>query len=154
MNRKIILPWQSKVFKILVFLLALSGFAQMPIFKRYYIADLPGLGWLAQFYTTHLVHYITAIFFLFLVGYFVGRYLMQWRRDFRISISGWLRIFLFAVIIITGALRVIKNLPDVHFGPTTTMLLDWIHLFTVIMVGGLCLVVRMLRRSVYLKPQP
>ena len=31
---------------ISVFFLALSGFGQMPIFKRYYIADIPGLGWL------------------------------------------------------------------------------------------------------------
>jgi len=26
------------------FLLVLTGFGQMPIFKRYYIADIPGLG--------------------------------------------------------------------------------------------------------------
>ena len=29
-----------------VFFLTLTGFGQMPIFKRYYIADIPGLGWL------------------------------------------------------------------------------------------------------------
>ena len=37
--------------------LTLSGFGQMPIFKRYYIADIPGLGWLAKFYITHYIHY-------------------------------------------------------------------------------------------------
>ena len=31
-----------------VFFLTLTGFGQMPIFKRYYIADIPGLGWLAD----------------------------------------------------------------------------------------------------------
>jgi len=31
---------------ITVIFLVLSGFGQMPIFKRYYIADIPGLGWL------------------------------------------------------------------------------------------------------------
>ena len=41
-----------------VLLLTLTGFGQMPIFKRYYIADIPGFGWLAQFYVTHYIHYL------------------------------------------------------------------------------------------------
>ena len=32
------------VYLITVFFLTLTGFGQMPIFKRYYIADIPGLG--------------------------------------------------------------------------------------------------------------
>ena len=36
------------VYLITVFFLTLSGFGQMPIFKRYYIADIPGFGWLAR----------------------------------------------------------------------------------------------------------
>jgi hypothetical protein len=45
------------VYLITVLFLTLSGFGQMPIFKRYYIADIPGFGWLAQFYVTHYIHY-------------------------------------------------------------------------------------------------
>ncbi|MDJ0667751.1 MAG: hypothetical protein QNJ61_10750, partial [Desulfobacterales bacterium] len=56
-------PMRAIYLTLLVFM-GLSGFGQMPIFKRYYIADLPGLGWLAQFYTTHYIHYLGAILLL------------------------------------------------------------------------------------------
>lgn len=145
--------WYRLGVKLLVAVLAVSGFAQMPIFKRYYIADIPGLGWLAQFYTTHIVHYVAAAIFLALVGYVLARYFLQWKRDFRLRSSAWPRLFLFAVIIGTGALRVAKNLPDVHFDPTTTMLLDWVHLFAVIILGLVALPIWIVRRSGYLQPR-
>lgn len=143
--------WPRLGFKLLVAVLAVSGFAQMPIFKRYYIADVPGLGWLAQFYTTHILHYIAAIIFLAVVAYYVGRYIWQWRWQFSLRPSAWPRVALFAVIIATGGLRVAKNLPDVHFDPTTTMLLDWVHLFAVIGLGLVALPLWLLRRNAYLR---
>ena len=45
-----------------LFVMVLTGFGQMPIFKRYYISDIPGMGWLAKFYVTHYIHYLGAIF--------------------------------------------------------------------------------------------
>lgn len=62
---------------ISVLLLALTGFGQMPVFKRYYIADIPGLGWLARFYITHAIHYITAAIFLGIIGYRATVYLAK-----------------------------------------------------------------------------
>jgi hypothetical protein len=59
------------VYLITVFFLTLTGFGQMPIFKRYYIADIPGFGWLAQFYVTHYIHYLGAILILALVTYMI-----------------------------------------------------------------------------------
>ena len=56
---------------ITVLFLVLSGFGQMPIFKRYYIADIPGLGWLAQFDVTHYIHYLFAIILIGLTSYFL-----------------------------------------------------------------------------------
>ena len=149
MNKRVLPLWQGVFFKILVLVLAVSGLAQMPIFKRYYIADIPGLGWLAQFYVTHLVHYVAAVLFLALVGYFLGRYVFEWRLSGRLRPGAWVRVFLFAVIIGTGAMRVAKNLPDVHFSPTTTMLLDWIHLFAVIVLGLTALGLRLAGRGGY-----
>lgn len=149
MNKRALPLWQGVFFKILVLVLAISGLAQMPIFKRYYIADIPGLGWLAQFYVTHLVHYVAAVLFLALVGYFLGRYVFEWRLSGRLRAWAWVRVFLFAVIISTGAMRVAKNLPDVHFSPTTTMLLDWIHLFAAVLLGILALLLRLAGRGGY-----
>ena len=59
---------------ITLLFLTLTGFGQMPIFKRYYIADIPGLGWLAKFYITHFIHYLGAILILALLAYIILRY--------------------------------------------------------------------------------
>jgi len=57
------------IYVLTLFFITLSGFGQMPIFKRYYIADIPGLGWLAQFYVTHIIHYAAASVLIALVLY-------------------------------------------------------------------------------------
>jgi len=67
--------------------MALSGFGQMPIFKRYYIADLTGLGWLAQFYVTHYFHYAGAAALLAIGADYLTRYLVAERS--RRGISCW-----------------------------------------------------------------
>jgi hypothetical protein len=129
-------PWQQSRllttgYLLTVFMLALSGFAQMPIFKRYYIADIPGLGWLAQFYVTHLIHYIGAAILLGLAAYFITRYFLQ-RAMIRLTVSGYLRLFLMAGIILTGILRVIKNFPGYYLSSGMIILLDLCHVALVV----------------------
>jgi formate dehydrogenase gamma subunit len=46
---------------ISVGVLFLSGFGQMPLYKRYMVADLPGLAWTADFGATLLLHYLAAM---------------------------------------------------------------------------------------------
>ncbi len=62
------LTYFKPLYLLLLFVMGLTGFGQMPIFKRYYIADIPGLAWLADFYATHYIHYIGAVI---LFGFFV-----------------------------------------------------------------------------------
>ena len=69
------------VYLITVFFLTLSGFGQMPIFKRYYIADIPGFGWLAQFFVTHYIHYLGAILILVLATYMISDYLILQKKQ-------------------------------------------------------------------------
>jgi hypothetical protein len=38
----------SLIYGVTLFFITLSGFAQMPVFERYHISSLPGLGWLAE----------------------------------------------------------------------------------------------------------
>lgn len=134
-----------------VFMLALSGFAQMPIFKRYYIADIPGLGWLAEFYVTHALHYLGAVVLLALLAYVATRHLTPGGRGGRLSASGSLRIFLLAGILVTGILRVIKNFEGVYFSSGMIIFLDLLHLAAVmvfLLAGLYCAV----RRRPWLKP--
>jgi hypothetical protein len=116
------------IYLFLLFLMGLTGFAQMPIFKRYYIADVPGLGWLAQFYVTHALHYIGAILLLFLLVYSAVFYLGMLRKRFGLTITAYVNIALLGAIVGTGIFRVLKNLPDVVFSPVCTMFIDISHL--------------------------
>ena len=128
-----------------VFLLALTGFAQMPIFKRYYIADLPGLGWLAEFYVTHYLHYIGAILLLALLAYVAVSYLMRWTGQYRITASGYVRVALLAGILATGVPRVIKNFEGVYMSSGWIIFLDLLHVGVVmgfLLVNLYCLVRR------------
>ncbi len=119
------LPW---LWGILLGVMAFSGFGQLPIFKRYYISDIPGLAWSADFYLTHRIHYVGAIVLLALAGYVAFDYLLGNRRHVRLTGSGFVRLCLLAGIVITGVFRVLKNLPDVVFSPGFTLVVDISHL--------------------------
>jgi len=116
-----------------LFILALSGFAQMPIFKRYYIADIPGLGWLAQFYVTHYLHYLAAILFIALFTYIFVDYVSMGRKEIKLTISGYFRGTVLTGIIVSGLFLVIRNLSGTYMRPDLIVLLDLIHLGLVIL---------------------
>jgi hypothetical protein len=118
----------KRVFILAMVLTAFTGFGQMPIFKRYYISDIPGMAWSADFYATHFLHYLGASVLLGLFAYFILDYLLSGRKYFQLSPSAYLRIILMAGIVITGILRVFKNLPDVLFSPAFTVFIDISHL--------------------------
>ena len=114
---------------ILTFIvMAFTGFGQMPIFKRYYVSDIPGMGWAADFYFTHYIHYLGAIFLLALLAYVIVDYFLSTRHDLVLTASAYVRILLLAGIVVTGIIRVFKNLPDVVFSPGFTIFVDISHL--------------------------
>ena len=121
-------PSLGRLYVLTFGLLALSGFAQIPIFKRYYIADLPGLGWLAQYYVTHLLHYLAAALLLGIVAYAVTGFLFDRRRALRLTSTGWVRAVLLAGLLVTGALRVVKNFAGVYMSSGWIVFLDMLHL--------------------------
>ena len=125
---KKIINIRSYIYGISFFFITLSGFAQMPIFQRYYIADIPGLGWLAKFYVTHLMHYIFAGIFIALVVYSIIDFIIfkmdfaHMRRDMVV------RIIIFSGLIFTGSLMVIKNFSGTPFPNGLIIGLDVFHL--------------------------
>lgn len=116
------------IYSITLLFITLSGFGQMPVFKRYYIADIPGLGWLAQFYVTHIIHYISATALIALAGYVLVGFFLDRTSGRKITGFGYLKISILAGLISSGALMVIKNLPDVYFAHGVIIALDIIHL--------------------------
>lgn len=126
--------WKRKlVFIVLFIVMAFSGFGQMPIFKRYYIADIPGMGWAADFYLTHYIHYLGAIFLLGFFTYVATDYLASGRKRYLLTPSAYVRIVILGCIAGTGIFRVLKNLPDVVFSPGFTMFIDISHLIFMIL---------------------
>jgi len=103
------------IYIALIFLMGLTGFGQMPIFKRYYIADIPGLAWTAKYYITHYMHYIGATLLLALIVYGIVVYIGLLRKSLKLTWAAYIRITLLVAIVITGIFRVLKNLPDVVF---------------------------------------
>jgi hypothetical protein len=122
---------------LILFLITLSGFAQMPIFARYYISDIPGLGWLAEFYVTHAIHYIMAALFLALGGYVfmdlvLGRKLSAARHNLAneggLTVTGWVKLLSLAGLAVTGCVMVVKNLSGIYFPHAVIILLNLLHL--------------------------
>jgi hypothetical protein len=128
------LSYFKPVYLFLLFAMGLTGFAQMPIFKRYYIADIPGLGWLADYYATHSLHYIGAIILAGFFTYAAVVYFGLIRKRFQLTWAAYIRIGFLALIVITGIFRVLKNLPDVVFSPAFTMAIDIFHLISMILL--------------------
>jgi hypothetical protein len=120
--------WLKRFYIMLFTVMAFTGFGQMPIFKRYYISDIPGLGWSADFYKTHYIHYLGAALLLGLLAYWITDYFLKGRHEFHLTPSAYVRIVLLGGIVITGIFRVLKNLPDVVFSPGFTLFIDISHL--------------------------
>ncbi len=129
-----------RIYHLIVFALVFTGFAQMPIFKRYYLADIPGFAWTADYYLNHRLHYILAALLLAFFTYVVVVYFTVWSKRFTITGSGWTSTVLWLGIVVTGIMRVAKNQPDIHFRPETTMWIDWLHLGLVMLLGVFSLI--------------
>lgn len=132
---------------LFVALLAVTGTMQMPIASRYRIVAVPGLAWLGDFWLTHKLHYVGAVGLLFLTGYLLTRWLLEWRRAHALSGFGLARAAVVALLLATGAVRVLKNLPSVSFSPDPTMLVDWAHLGLAAVLGLIALARLALRAS-------
>ena len=104
-----------------------SGFGQMPIFKRYYLADIPGLAWTANYYATSDIHYLAAAL---LLG------MLAWRLALDTRASGaawswgprtWWGWTLLGLLVISGAAKVLRNM-GIFLPPPLIMVLDFTHL--------------------------
>ena len=139
-NRKTITRY---LYLITIFFLVLTGFGQMPVFKRYYIADIPGLGWLGQFFVTHYLHYLFAILLLGITAFIITGYFLTNRKKIKITLSGYIRGAVLLGLVITGGLLVIRNLAGTNFPPGLIIFLDLSHLTLVmvlLMAGLYCII--------------
>ncbi|MBU1183144.1 MAG: hypothetical protein KKF00_13470 [Proteobacteria bacterium] len=121
------------LYLLTILFITLSGFGQMPIFKRYYIADIPGLGWLAKFYITHYIHYICAALIIGITSYATADYLLLARKKLKLAFTGYLRAAMITGLMITGVLLVIRNFEGYIFSHNLIIFLDLSHLALVML---------------------
>ncbi|NCC24872.1 MAG: hypothetical protein EOM25_06700 [Deltaproteobacteria bacterium] len=144
--------WSSLAFALVVTGLLFTGLAQMPLFKRYWIADVPGFAWTAEYYTTHLIHYLLAIALLFWLMRRAGLAMGAWIQGSPPDALVLTKTLVWVGILATGLARVVKNSPDFFFSPTTTMVIDWAHLGFVALLGPVALVVSLKRSGKQSRP--
>lgn len=149
-----------------IFVLIFTGFGQMPVYKRYNVDKIPGLGWSSDFLVTLNIHYVAAAILIFISLYYIT-YLIGTRRwdilprrgDVKESIQIFasmvglaeepknrkylaeqrLAFFITAIsvvmLIVTGLIKVYKNLPGVDVSASLVFWIAQIHnLFTVILL--------------------
>ncbi len=113
---------------VLITVMTITGLGQMPLYKRYYVSDIPGLGWLGNYYITHLLHYTGAVILIALAAYLSAEYFLKQRNILKLSKAGWIRIFLLSGLFLSGVLKVISSQKGVYFGKITLLSLDIIHI--------------------------
>ncbi|NLN88398.1 MAG: cytochrome b/b6 domain-containing protein [Syntrophomonadaceae bacterium] len=62
-----------------IFVLIFTGFGQMPVYKRYFVDQLPGLGWSSNFLITLNIHYAAAMVLIFISAFYLT-YLLRSKR--------------------------------------------------------------------------
>lgn len=64
-----------------IFSLFFTGFGQMPIYKRYMLAEIPGLEWTANYAITLHLHYVGALILMAAVGFHLVYHIMRGEYD-------------------------------------------------------------------------
>lgn len=142
------------------FILIFSGFGELPMYKRFMVTQIPGLGWAGDFFINLTIHYLAGIVFVSVMvfhaiyhGWLGHRGLLPKRGDFKASFLTILSMFglgeepksdkylpeqrlayvylggVGLILVVTGILKVMKNLPGVFLPPALITAATLIHTF-------------------------
>jgi len=137
-----------------VAILAISGLAQLPLFRRYHIADVPGLAWTDDFFITSLLHYLAASVFLLLTGYALGRWFTHWRGSHALTANGALRATLYTLLALTGLVRAAGNSAAISLDQPAAMAVALTHLAATMLLGVAWLMAAAGGGRAWLRPRP
>ena len=143
--------------------LIFSGFGELPMYKRYMVTQIPGLGWAGDFFINLKIHYLAGIVFVSIMvfhglyhGWLGHQGLLPRKGDMKVSIITILSMFGFGrepkshkylpeqrlayaylggvglILVLTGVVKVIKNLPGVYLSPTLITSMTLTHTFATI----------------------
>ncbi len=141
--------WISRVYIFAMAALAFTGMMQMPLAKRYYLTEVPGMAWTGDFFIVHKLHYIFAALLLFVIGVVVANWFLEWRDKLTLTPLGMARVGIVAGLVISGGLRVYRGLPDVTLDPIFVLTVEWVHLVLFMIMGGVALAALIKRCSAF-----
>jgi formate dehydrogenase gamma subunit len=144
-------------------ILIFSGFGELPMYKRYMVTQIPGLGWAGDFFINLKIHYLAGIVFVSIMvfhalyhGWLGHQGLIPRKGDVKASCKTILCMLGFGeedkmdkylpeqrlayaylggvglVLVLTGMVKVVKNLPGVYLSPTLITSMTLIHTFATI----------------------
>ncbi|MEN8247185.1 MAG: hypothetical protein ABFS43_20040 [Thermodesulfobacteriota bacterium] len=116
------------LYLVSIIMLAFSGFGQMPLYKRYYISDIPGMAWAADFYVTHLIHYVFSALLLGIAFYALFNHLLIGKKINAITSSGYVRVVIVAGLLVSGLVLAVYNFSGVSFPMWASATLLFTHL--------------------------
>jgi hypothetical protein len=116
-----------------VWVTVFTGFGNMPLWKRYYIADIPVMAWSGDFLVNVQVHYLFGSVILAIAVYFTILYINEQRSGLRLTRTGLIRAVLLGLTLVSGILQVLKNFPAVNPSFEMMVFLNLFHMGTAVL---------------------
>ncbi|MBI9079736.1 MAG: 4Fe-4S ferredoxin [Pseudodesulfovibrio sp.] len=143
--------WITRLYVFAMAALAATGMMQMPLTKRYFISDIPGMAWTSDFFLVHKVHYLLAALLLFVIALVAVHWFRYWYERLVLTPMGMARVVILGGLVVSGCLRVYRNLPDVSLDPSIILAIEWVHLVLTMVMGGVALAALLMKCSAYAK---
>jgi len=118
-------------------ILYFSGLGQLPIYRRYNVVNIPGFSWTDQYYVTLQLHYI---FSAILIGALIFMVILRLKGGGRSADENEKRAkkwtykyarpvmsFSMLILVLSGAIKVVKNMPQVNFPYTLLVITTLLH---------------------------
>nr|WP_287410624.1 4Fe-4S ferredoxin [Pseudodesulfovibrio sp.] len=141
--------WISRLFLFAMTGLGVTGMLQMPLAKRYYLTEVPGMAWTGDFFFVHKLHYVLAALLLFVVALAVMNWLLEWKDRLVLTRFGVVRSVILGGLLVSGLLRVYRNMPSVTLDPTVIVAIEWVHLGLAAVMGMVALAALFKKASAY-----
>ena len=118
----------KRLYPVFLAVALFTGFGNMPIYKRYFISNVPGLGWAGNFYINLYIHYIAGALLLGLAVYFAVTFLKSRLSERRLTVTGSLRAAVVILLLSSGISLAVRNLSTISFPFVTQMVFTFVHL--------------------------
>ncbi|MFW6237122.1 MAG: hypothetical protein ACOC3F_01930 [Desulfosudaceae bacterium] len=122
-----------------------TGFGNMPLYRRYYVTDLPGFAWTGNFLINVQVHYLAGAVLLGLAAYFMGAYAYLKKDGWRLTLTGRLRAMVVGLALLSGLAMALKNLAGVVYPFPLLVTMNFLHLtlaMIFLLLAAGCLIAR------------